>query len=124
MPQARPFLYVDDTLVWIEGNPTEVEAAVKELKEITGEYGDYTGQRLNMAKCAAILQGDWPPLPITSIEGITVEPYVHYLGWHLGSMAPYNQYAAGLRKFETKAQQLGTLPLTDKEQVAALNIWA
>ena len=39
-------------------------------------------------------------------------------------MTPYNQYAATLRKFETKAQQLGTLPLTDKEKVAALNTWA
>ena len=39
-------------------------------------------------------------------------------------MAPYDRYAAALRKFGTKAQQLGTLPLTDKGKVAALNTWA
>ena len=34
---------------------------------------------------------DWGPLPITSVAGITLEPYVRYLGWHQGNMAPYNQ---------------------------------
>ena len=72
IPQARPFLYADDTLVWNEDNPTKVQAAVKKLKEIMQEYGDYTAQRLIVAKCAAILQGDWGPLPITSIEGGTI----------------------------------------------------
>ena len=120
MPQAKPFLYADDTLVWIEGSPTEVQASVRKLKGIMQEYGDHTGQRLNVSKCAVILQGDWGSLPITSLEGIPVEPYVRYLGWHLGKMAPFDLYAAALRKFETKAQQLGTLPLSDKEKVAAL----
>ena len=60
------------------------------------------------------------------MAGITVEPYVRYLGWHLGNMAPYkyDQYAAALRNFETEAQQLDTLPLSDKETVAALITWA
>jgi hypothetical protein len=58
MPQARPFLYADDTLVWIEGSPTEVQASVRKLKGIMQEYGDHTGQRLNISKCAVILQGD------------------------------------------------------------------
>ena len=70
MPQAKPFLYAEDTLVWIEGCPTEVQAAVSELKGVMQEYGDYTGQRLNFSQCAAILKGDWGPLPIASVEGI------------------------------------------------------
>ena len=105
---------------------TEVQAVVLQLKGIMQEYGEYTGQRFNVSKCAAILQGDWGPLPITSVARITVEPYVRYLsmGWHLGNMAPYDPYAAGLRAFKTKAQQLGTLTLSDKEKVAALIAWA
>ena len=88
MPQARPFLYADDTLVWTEGGPTEVQAAVRELKRVMQEYGDHTGQRLNVSKCAAILQGDWGPLPITSLEGISVEPYVRYLCTAPGEHGP------------------------------------
>ena len=116
MPQARPFLYADDTLVWIEGSPTEVQASVRKLKGIMQEYGDHTGQRLNISKCAVILQGDWGPLPITSLEGIPVEPYVRYLGRHLGKMAPYDQYAAALRKFEQRHDSSAHCPSQTKRR--------
>uniref|UniRef100_A0A7S1I8F4 Reverse transcriptase domain-containing protein n=1 Tax=Eutreptiella gymnastica TaxID=73025 RepID=A0A7S1I8F4_9EUGL len=88
MPGVKTFLYADDSLLWVEGNPQEVSRTVAELKEIMREYGNYTGQRLNLSKCSAILQGDWGQVPISHIEGIQVEKYVRYLGWHLGEMAP------------------------------------
>ena len=96
MPHVRPFLYADNSLVWIEGSPTDVPTAVLELQRVMHEYGECTAQRLNVSKCAAILQGDWGPLPITNVAGIAAEPYVRHLGWHLGNMAPYEQYAAAL----------------------------
>ena len=77
--------------------------ALCNTRGVLQEYADHTGQRLNVSKCAAILQGDWGPLPITSLEGISVEPYVRYLGWHLRKMAPYDQYTAALWRFETTA---------------------
>ena len=49
-------------------------------------------------------------------------PHLRYLGWLLGSMAPYAQYAVAPRKVKMKAQQLGPLLLSDKEKAAALTI--
>ena len=51
-------------------------------------------------------------------------PYIRYLGWHLGNMAPYDQYSAALQQFKTKTRQLGTLPLSGIEKVKALITWA
>ena len=76
--------------MWIEGCHTELHAALRELKGVMQEYGVNTGQRLNVSNCAAILQGDSGPMPLPSLEGILVELYVGYLGWHLGNMAPYD----------------------------------
>jgi len=53
-----------------------------------------------------------------------VEKYVRYLGWYLGEMAPYDQYAPALRTFEVKAGQLAQLQLSDEEKGRALLTWA
>ena len=100
MPHVRPFVYADDTLVWMEGNPVQVQAVVEELKAIMQEYGGYTGQWLKIPKCSALLQGDCCPLAIRSIVGIPVGPYVRYLGWHRGAMAPYGKDAPARRNFK------------------------
>ena len=52
---VKPFLYADDSLVWIEGSPTQVQAAVLELQGIMHEYGYSTGLIFNVAKYTAIL---------------------------------------------------------------------
>ena len=62
MPQVRLFLYADDNLMGIKGSPVQVQAAAAQLKDIMQEYEEYAEQKLNLAKCSAILQDDCGPL--------------------------------------------------------------
>ena len=121
---VKPFLYADDTLVWIPGGQQEVRAKLRKLKAIMKEYGKYTGQELNLEKTNLILQGDWGPLTITELEGIKVTRSARYLGWLLGKATPQDQYATALRKLRNKASHLRILPLSDKDKVKALVTWA
>ena len=52
---VKPFLYADDTLVWIPGGQQEVRAKLRKLKDIMKDYGKYTGQELNLEKTSLIL---------------------------------------------------------------------
>ena len=118
MPQAKLFLYADNTLVWVEGSPTEVQAAVKRMKDIMQEYGDHTGQRLNR-------------LQVRSHTARGLGPTAHQTCGRNSSGAVCTLPGMASREYGSirpvrgcKAQQLGTLPLTDTEKVAALTTWA
>ena len=95
---VRLFLYADDTLVWVPGMPQEVQTNLRKLKVIMKDYGTYTGQELNLDKTMLVLQGDWGPWSIPTIEDMRVVKHARYLGWLLGKATPTDQYATALRK--------------------------
>ena len=47
---VKPFLYADDTLVWVPGGPQEVIAKLRKLKVVMSDYGKYTGHEPNLDK--------------------------------------------------------------------------
>ena len=50
-PQAVPYLYADDTPIWIPGGRRQALARLKRVTEVLYKYSLVSGYKLNMHKC-------------------------------------------------------------------------
>ena len=127
-PRAVPYLYADDTLIWIPGGRRQALARLKRVREVLYKYSLVSGYKLNMHKCKLLPQR-WS-FEETDLnesgehQGIKVVQRVEYLGTWLGHVTFEDQFAKPLRVFRDKAAFIATLPLTLAQKVEIPRVWA
>ena len=127
-PQAVPYLYADDMLIWIPGGRRQALARLKRVKEVLYKYSLVSGYKLNMHKCKLLPQ--WWSFEEADLnnegehKGIKVDHRVEYLGTWLGHVTFDEQFAKPLRAFCDKTSFIATLPLTLAQKMEVLRVWA
>ena len=127
-PEAIPYLYADDTLIWIPGGRRQALARQKRMREVLYKYSLVSGYKLNMHKCKSLPQR-WS-FEQTDLkeagehQGIKVVQRVECLATWLSHVSFDDQFAKPLRAFRDKTAFIATLPLTLAQKVEILGVWA
>ena len=86
-------------------------------------FGFYSSLKVNYTKTfATVKKPKGQPQP-ASVAGITVKPWVKYLGVLLGNVSGQQAYGPAIAKMMGRAKALSTLPLGMEEKAHLLATW-
>ena len=78
---------------------------------ILNVFGYFSGLKVKYAKTFAVVKVlEGAPQP-TTVVGVTIKPWVKYLGVLLGNVSGQQAYGPAIAKMMTRAKTLATLPL-------------
>ena len=97
---------------------------MESLLQLLWQYGDVSGDLLNMDKCGVVFQGPDARPPGTVLYGVLVRSKIKNLGTWLGHATVLDQYQGPLAQRMVKAQFLASLPLKAGGEIQALYTWA
>ena len=89
------------------------------MRAIFDEFGEYTGLRLNLTKTKVLMQGVGPWS--SRLAGMSIVPWVKYLGALFGDVTAAEAYEKGLTVFESRCVLISRMPLSRKEKVQLIH---
>ena len=103
LPGATPYLYADDTLIYLKGGKSAVQRSVRQLVRVLSEYAQFSGLHINKDKCGLLWKQEYPleELP-REVEGMNVMKNIRYLGALLGDATTEERYATAMTKDATE----------------------
>ena len=112
----RVLFYADDILICLPGCARSHEGDLQALMYVLSIFGFYSGLKVNYNKNFAVLKRpEGMPQP-GSVTGITVKPWVKYLGVLLGNVSGQQAYGPVIAKMMSRAKTMSTLPLGMEEK--------
>ena len=115
------WLYSDDALPRFPCASDKAEDRLHAVRAVFDEFGEYTGLSLNLFKTKILMQGvgPWP----SQLAGMSVVPWVKYLGALFGGVAATEAYEKGLTVFESRCVLISCMPLSRQEKVQLVHTW-
>ena len=121
---VRILMYADDILLCIPGR---LESQVSDLRALiycVQVFGYFSGLRVNFEKTYAVVKISDPDVPQPkAVGGITVKPYVKYLGALVGNLTVAACYAPVLAKMLSRARTVASLSLGMAERAYLFASW-
>ena len=102
------FVYADDAMLWILGNPIEVQRRLGKVLAKIKEIGIISGLVLNLEKSFALAR----KIPGTRIGGLQVVPHTRWPGILFGHVRPSEAYPKPIMKAQARVHVPARMALT------------
>ena len=121
--EVRVLFDADDILACLMGATREHVKDLRSVLYVLNLFGHFSGLKVNDEKTFAMVKTRVGAPQPAVVAGITVKPWVKYLGVLLGNVSREQAYGPSIAKMMARVKVLAVLPLGMEERAYLFVLW-